>query len=404
MAGGSPSGTILRTAEDLAARFAARAERYDAAAGFPSEDIDDLRASGLLALLVPERLGGTGAGFAQYVEVAATLARGSPSTALLYNMHASVTGSLAGVPEDLALALGAGAGFFDHRDRVLAAAVGGAMYGVAITEREAGSRLSAVRTTYAPEAGGWRLRGEKSVCSGAGHLDAYLVPARALTGDGEQPPKISHFLVPAGEGVTTSDTWDPLGMRATASNPLWIDALVAGDALLGGVEGLAVLLAYGLPQWLVASYAAVYVGLAQETLAQTVAYLAERVVTGERGGLLRIGFVRARVGRAEAQVEAARLVLDDAARRVDAAPGETQTNRAVYRAKLIAGDAATDVAATCTEACGLGALRRGHPLERLFRDARSGAIMPPSSDVCADVLGTSVLGLDPVAGTDVHPW
>jgi hypothetical protein len=43
-------------------------------------------------------------------------------------------------------------------------------------------------------------------------------------------------------------------------------------------------------------------------------------------------------------------------------------------------------------------------LERLFRDARSGAVMPPSSDVCADVLGTAALGLDPVTGSDVRPW
>ncbi|MDP9405544.1 MAG: acyl-CoA dehydrogenase, partial [Actinomycetota bacterium] len=72
--------------------------------------------------------------------------------------------------------------------------------------------------------------------------------------------------------------------------------------------------------------------------------------------------------------------------------------------KLLAGHAASAVAASCTEACGLGALRRGAPLERLFRDARSGAVMPPSSDLCADVLGTAALGLDPVTGTEVRPW
>lgn len=415
MAEGGRSGTIrpLTTAEGLAAGFAQRAARYDADARFPLEDAGELRASGLLGLVVPERLGGAGAGFADYVEIARTLARGSASTALLFNMHAAVTGSLATVPEDLARQLGASDGFFAHRDEVLAAAASGAFYGVAITEREAGSRLSAMRTAYSREGSGWRVRGEKTVCTGAGHLDAYLVPARATgappaPGDGQdgpsEAPVVSHFLVPAGDGVAVHDTWDPLGMRATASNSLTLDVLVPGEALLGGVEGLAVLLAYALPQWLVASYAAVYVGLAQETLAQAVTYLGDRVVTGERGGLRRLGFVRGRIGRAEARVEAAWLALADAARRVDAAPGEPDTNRAVYRAKLLAGDTAMDVAASCTEACGLGALRRGHPLERLFRDARCGAIMPPTSDVCADVLGTAALGLDPLEGTDVHPW
>lgn len=391
----------VRTAEGLAERFAPRAADYDASASFPAEDVADLRSSGLLGLLVPPAHGGLGAGFTEYTRVARALARGSASTALLYNMHAAVTGSLATVPEDLARQLGAGDDFFAHRDRVLADAARGAFYGVAITEREVGSRLSAVRSTYHAEGDGWRVRGEKSVCSGAGRLDAYLVTARARD---VEPPRVSHFLVPAGEGLRVHDTWDPLGMRATASNALSLDVRVGHEALLGGVEGLAVVLAYALPQWLVASYAAVYVGVAEALLRAAVDHLAGRVVVGERGGLRRLGFVRARLGRADAQVAAARLALEEAASRADAAPGEVDTNRAVYRAKLLAGDAATEVAATCTEACGLGALQRGSVLERLYRDARCGAIMPPSSDVCADVLGTAALGLDPFEGSDIRPW
>ncbi len=159
-----------------------------------------------------------------------------------------------------------------------------------------------------------------------------------------------------------------------------------------------------MPQWLVASYAAVYVGVAQAVLDEAVAYINARTVAGKSGGLASVGFIRGRLGRADAAVEAARLALLEAGRRVDAAPGEPETNRAIYRAKLLAGDAAMDVAASCTEACGLGALQRGSSLERLFRDARSGAIMPPSSDVCADVLGTAALGLDPMSGSEIRPW
>jgi alkylation response protein AidB-like acyl-CoA dehydrogenase len=393
-------------AEELATRFAQRAADVDATATFPEADVEDLRRSGLLGLFVPRHLGGMGAGFTEYVGVAQALARGSGSTALLFNMHASVTGSLATVPEDTARQLGATDVFFSHRDRVLRAAAEGAMYAVAITEREAGSRLSATRTTYEREDDGYRLVGHKSVCSGAGHVDAYLVTARAGEADGgtDADPRVSHFLVPAGEGIEVDDTWDPHGMRATASNGFRLDVHVPQAALLGGVEGLALILAQLMPQWLVASYAAVYVGVARAALDAAIAYLADRVVTGERGGLTRVGFVRARVGRAETRVEAARLVLEDAARRIDAAAGDPDTNRAIYRAKLLAGDVAMDVAASMAETCGLGALRRGAPLERILRDARSGALMPPSSDVSADVLGTAALGLDPHEGTDISPW
>ena len=393
----------LARAERLAPVLSARAPAHDEAASFPAADVHDLRAAGLLGLLVPSRLGGLGAGFEDYTRVAMALARGSGATALVFNMHACVTGALAGVPEEMARAIGAPEEFFDVRDRVLREAAAGALYGVAITERGVGSRLSALQTTYARENGGFRLRGHKSVCSGAGHLDGYLVAARALEAPPEEP-RVSYFLVPAGDGVAVEETWDPLGMRATASNGFELDAQVPLDALVGGVEGLALLLAYAMPQWLVASYAAVYVGVAQAALAEAVAHVGERVVKGERGGLGGIASVRARLGRADAQVEAARLCLEEAGRMVDRRPGEPETNRAIYRAKLLAGDGAMEVTASLSEACGLGALRRGQTLERLFRDARSGAIMPPSSDVCADYLGTAALGLDPVSGTDVRPW
>ncbi|MGI8438683.1 MAG: acyl-CoA dehydrogenase family protein [Thermoleophilaceae bacterium] len=391
-------------AERLIARLAERASAHDADASFPSADMKDIRAEGLLGLLVPTELGGLGAGFEDYTRVAMALARGSGATALLFNMHASVTGALAGIPEEMAAAIGVPAEFFATRDRLLGAAAEGALYGVAITERGAGSRLWATETTYAREGEGFRLKGHKSVCSGAGHLDAYLVTARAAEVEEGAEPRISYFLVPGGAGMEVEHSWDPLGMRATASNGFSLDARVSADTLVGGVEGLVRLLAYAMPQWLVASYASVYVGVAQAALTEAVRHLEGRVVEGERGGLGRLASVRARLGRADAQVEGARLVLEEAGRRVDRAPGDPETNRWIYRAKLLAGDAAMDVAASLSEACGLGALRRGAALERIFRDARSGAIMPPSSDVCADYLGTAALGLDPATGSDVRPW
>jgi hypothetical protein len=56
------------------------------------------------------------------------------------------------------------------------------------------------------------------------------------------------------------------------------------------------------------------------------------------------------------------------------------------------------------EACGTSATRRGNALERLFRDARCGALQPATSDVCADWLGVAALGLDPEEETAVPRW
>jgi alkylation response protein AidB-like acyl-CoA dehydrogenase len=402
--------TFLDLAGDLAEAWAPRAGEHDRAAVFPEADMADLRASGLLGLLVPTRLGGMGAGFEDYVGVAMVLAQGNGASALLFNMHASVTGGLAMVPDEMARALGVQAQFFETRDETLRRACAGAVYGVAISERAAGSRLSALETTYTREAGGYRIRGHKSTCSGAGHLDAYLIAARDADTSHHEPPRVSYFLVPGHAIGPIEPGWDPLGMRATASNGFGLDTWVEQSCLVG-IEGVALLLADTMPEWLVASYAAVYVGVARAALAAALEYVRHtsvrepsRSASSRRVGLGTSPWVRARLGRADAQVEAARLTLEEAARRVDAERGHLETSRWIYRAKLLAGDAAFDVAASLTEACGLGALMRGCELERLLRDARSGAMMPPSSDVAANVLGAAALGIDPGMGLGARPW
>jgi alkylation response protein AidB-like acyl-CoA dehydrogenase len=380
----------LAAARDLAPGFAARADEHDRAGVFPAADFAGLRDAGLLGLMVPARLGGPGASFADYAEVAMALAAGNGATALVFNMHASVTGAMAQTPDDVARALGVPESYFDARDRVLAAARDGALYAVAMSERGAGSRLSAISTSYTRTADGFHLTGAKAFVSGAGFADAYLVAARC-------DEKVSHFLVPAGPGVTVEQTWDSLGMRATGSQDLHLDVTVPPDALLGGIEGLTLLLAQVMPQWLVASYAAVYVGVAQAAVDAAAEHADARNLAG-------LPAVRARIGRADAAVAAARLAVLEAAHRVDRAPGDPETNRWVWRAKLLAGETAATVAASMLEAAGTSATRRGHPLERLFRDARCGSLQPATSDVCADWLGVAALGGDPNLETTVPRW
>jgi alkylation response protein AidB-like acyl-CoA dehydrogenase len=380
----------LRAAEGLAPVLAARAAEHDTAGRFPVNDFDDLRAAGLMGLMVPTRLGGPGAGFADYAAVAMALAAGNGATALVYNMHCSVTGALASTPDEVARAMGVPESYFDMRDRVLRDAAAGKFYAVAMSERGAGSRLSALQTSYDVIDGGYRIRGSKTFCSGAGHADAYLVAAR-------RDELVSLFLVPAGPGITVDETWDSMGMRATGSHDLHLDVTVPGDTLVGGVEGIALLLAQVMPQWLVASYAAVYVGVAQSAVDAGVAHAQER-------NLAHLPAVRSRLGRAEAQVAAARLVVLEAARRIDAEPGAPDTNRWVWRAKLTAGETAMAVAASVLEAAGTSATRRGHPLERIYRDARCGSLQPATSDVCADWLGMAALGLDADNAATVSRW
>ncbi|MDG4828091.1 acyl-CoA/acyl-ACP dehydrogenase [Solwaraspora sp. WMMD1047] len=384
----------LESARRLAPRLAARAAEHDRDGSFPVADFADLRAAGLFGLMVPPELGGLGARFAEYAAVATELARGNGATALVFNMHASVTGALGAVTEEVAEALGVPEEALAARDRLLAEAAAGSWYGVAMSERGAGSRLSQLTTSYQPVADGYRITGAKTFCSGAGHADGYLVAARSAA----DQSVVSQFLVPATvDGLRVEPSWDALGMRATASHDLHLDVTVPADRLLGGVEGLALVVAQLMPHWLVASYAAVYVGVARAAVDAAVEHLTARGLTG-------LPAVRARIGRADAAVAAAQLTVEEAARRVDENPGDAETNRWVWRAKLLAGTTAAEVAASMLEAAGTSATRRGHPLERLYRDARCGSLHPATSDVCADWLGVAALGGDPDRDGSAPRW
>ncbi len=384
---------MIDEARRLAPRFAARAAAHDRDGSFPAADFADLRRAGLFGLMVPARLGGKGAGFADYAQVAYELARGNGATALIFNMHASVTGALSGVTDELADALGLPSEALQARDDYLRAAAEGSWYAVAMSERGAGSRLSQLASTYERVDEGFRVRGSKTFCSGAGHADAYLVAARSAA----DPAQVSQFLVPAGAGLRVEETWDALGMRATGSHDLHVDVTVPPGALLGGVEGLALVVAQLAPHWMVASYAAVYVGVARAAVDAAIEHVNERK-------LGHLPAIRARIGRADAAVAAARLAVLEAARRVDEAPGDSATNRWVWRAKLLAGTTAAEVAASMLEAAGTSAMRRGHPLERLYRDARAGSLQPATSDVCADWLGVDALGGDPDSEGSAPRW
>src|SRR3954463_14003431 len=138
----------------LRPKFAERAAETDRTGSFPVADFADLRAAGLFGLFTPQRLGGLERDYADYAKVAYELARGNGATALVFNMHASVTGALAGIPDELVRSLGVPEAFFESRDRILAAAAQGAFYAVAMSERGVGSRLSQLTTRYESVDGG----------------------------------------------------------------------------------------------------------------------------------------------------------------------------------------------------------------------------------------------------------
>src|ERR1700722_942698 len=75
---------------DLAADFSTRSSEHDRDASHPTENYDRLRQEGFLELTIPRSFGGSGASFLDHTIAYEALGQGCPSTALAFNMHASV--------------------------------------------------------------------------------------------------------------------------------------------------------------------------------------------------------------------------------------------------------------------------------------------------------------------------
>jgi alkylation response protein AidB-like acyl-CoA dehydrogenase len=164
-------------------------------AGIPDPEIQGLRESGLLPLVVPQSYGGIGADWPTAIAVIKTLATTDSSAAQLYGYHLllSVVPHLIGTAEQAER---------HYRDT----AAHHPFWANAINTRD-------MRLTLTADGDGWRASGSKTFCTGAVVADRITC---AATQPGNPLPAI--FVVDRDRpGLTYNQDWDALGQRRTAS-------------------------------------------------------------------------------------------------------------------------------------------------------------------------------------------
>ncbi len=346
--------------------------------------------SGLHRLVVPVPAGGFGARMADAVEVLLALGAVDGSTALGFAMQVHVVGTLVdsvGAPEEL-------------RERMFRAIVDrGALVNNAATEEGGGSpaRGAVPGTTAAVAAdGNWRLSGEKTWTTWLPNLTHAFVSARFAETD---PVEVGVWLVDlAADGVERRPGLESMGMRGSASGRLVLrDVAVPAGALLvrrtatgpdprGPAPGA----------WFGIAVAATYLGVGEGARADVARWALDRRPGDGETTVADVPSVQLRLGRLDADLRAARIVVLDVARRWDAAiaGGDTVGLAAaaadVALAKLVATRAAVSATDEALRIAGGPGFLAGR-LERAFRDARAGLINPPLEDVALIGFARAVL-------------
>jgi len=341
--------------------------------------------AGLHRLPVPVEAGGFGGRLGEAVRVLATLGAVDGSAALGLAMHFHTLGAV----------VEAGAWAVPLRHEIFRAVCEeGALLNLTATEERGGSpaRGAMPATSARRQGSGWVINGEKSWATWLPALHFAVITARLVDAGADQTEKaedsvrIGALLLDLSlPGVERLPAFDGLGMKASASGVLRLKEVhLPEDRLLSerraGVRdprGASPLAWFGL------CVAAVYLGVGEGAREELLRWAVARKPGDGGTAVADIPSVRIRLGRLDAELRAARILLLEVARRWDGAcsgDGREQKLTDIALAKL----KATEAAAYATDealriAGGPGFLRGG--LERAFRDARAGLIHPPLEDV-----------------------
>jgi alkylation response protein AidB-like acyl-CoA dehydrogenase len=378
---------LQQRCRELAADFATRAAPHDREASHPVENYQRLREEGFLALNVPAAWGGAGVGLLGHTLAFEALAQGCPSTALAFNMHASVVMPVLLSPEVPHATKAHVADLVVRQHKLISGNFSEPGHTSLIGERPLTARARRV-------GGGWRITARKMFASMIEAADHCMVLAYP---DGATAPSAGIvLLVPRdAEGRRVIADWDTLGMRATRSDSLILeDCFVPDEAVMFHADDIRPFRQAHL-NWFWGSYTAVYLGIAAAAYDEIRRVVKARQPAGYAQPLAYHPDVRRQVAEMGAALEAARLVTYRSAWLSDTEGATPETTAALYRAKYLIGEAVGRITRTALTLGGAHAIFKGSRLEQLFRDGALAPLQPPPADFCLHNMALYELDLDP---------
>lgn len=341
--------------------------------------VDLLRAMGALGLMgmgVPEQWGGAGADFVAYVLALEEIAAGDGAVSTIMSVNNS--------PVCAALLR---YGSLQQKERYLKPLARGEWIGAfCLTEPQAGSDASALKTRARREGGKWIINGVKQFITSGSIARLALVFAVSDPGQGKRG--ISCFLVPTDTpGYRVASIERKLGQKCSDTCQIVLeDVAVPEDALLGAEgEGYRIALA---------NLESGRIGIAaQATGMARAAFDAARLYAGQREAfgtaIINHQAVAFRLADMATRIEAAHQLLLNAARLKDA--GQPCLKEASM-AKLFASEMAERVCSDAIQIHGGYGYLADFPVERIYRDVRVCQIYEGTSDVQRLVISRAIAG------------
>jgi alkylation response protein AidB-like acyl-CoA dehydrogenase len=349
------------------------AEELDREERFPVELYDEMARLGLFGIGVPEALGGPGFDTLTYALVMEELSRG----------YASVADQCGLIELISTLLVRHGT----ERQQAMLPDVLGMRAKVAycITEAEAGTDVSGIRSTATRDGNGWRLNGGKIWIHNAPVADYGFVLARTDKEAGNRGMSI--FIVDLhAAGVEKGPKEHKMGQRASQVGALnFSDVHLSADALLG-VEGRGFHMMMSVLDKGRVGIASLAVGIAQAGLEAALDFAGTRKQFGK--AIADFQGVQWLLADMAKDIEAARLLVHSAASKIDSGADAT---KACSIAKCFAGDMAVQRTADAVQVFGGSGYIRGFEVERLYRDAKITQIYEGTNQIQRMIIARELL-------------
>lgn len=365
---------------DMARQFARDrlwpgAEERDRTGEFPREVLNEMGELGFLGMVVPEEYDGIALDTVTYASVIEEIAAGDGACSTILSVHSSV---------------GCGPivkyGTEEQKKKYLPKLASGEWIGgFALTEPQAGSDASKLRTTAVRDGDHYVLNGSKQfITSGSqgGMIIVFAVTDKAAGSKG-----ISAFIVETDTpGYEVVRVEEKLGIHCSDTCQLSFENMRVPAENLLGAEGQGYRIALANLEAGRIGIASQAVGMARRALELAIEYAQERKAFGvEIAKHQAVGF---RLADMATKVEAARQMVLHAARVKDAG---LPALREASMAKLFASEIAEEVCSAAIQTYGGYGYLRDHPVERIYRDARITQIYEGTSDIQRLVIARDIL-------------
>jgi len=351
------------------------AAKYDQSEEYPWDIMKIIAEAGLFGLFIPEEYGGMSVNVLNLCIATEELSRACGGIAVCYAASALGTFPIVLFGND------------EQKKKYLPdLASGKKVAAFAITEPEAGSDASAIKTTAKKAGDHYILNGLKHFITNGGDAQTYVVIA--MTDKTKGARGASAFIVEKGAaGFTFGKKEDKFGIRASSTSELiFTDCKIPKENLLVK-EGMGFIVTMRTFDMSRPGVAAQALGIAQGALELAVKYAKERHQFGK--SISSFQGIQWMLADMATEVEAARALVYSTARMVDAGIKDVAKESAM--AKLFASDVAMKVAVDALQIFGGYGYMRDYPIEKYVRDAKITQIYEGTNQIQRNIIALQLI-------------